>query len=141
MPTDIIINPLDVSKDKGIGIDLPMFAKYGSGMKINYSTMDQAVANAKNLILTNHGERIMLPTFGCNLYKILFDNQTQFLIETTKSTIKSQFEYWLSYIFINRLDVYTNADYNILNISMDISLKNNQFDTRSIELEVRRAAK
>ncbi len=139
MPTDVIINPLDIDKDKGIGIDLPIFGSYGSGMKINYSTLDQAAANAKNLLLTNHGERVMLPTFGCNLYKLLFDNQTEFLIETTKSTIKSQFEYWLAYIFINRLDVYTNADYNILTISMDISLKNNQFDTRSIELEVRRS--
>jgi len=88
MPTDVIINPLDIDKDKGIGIDLPIFGSYGSGMKINYSTLDQAAANAKNLLLTNHGERVMLPTFGCNLYKLLFDNQTEFLIETTKSRIR-----------------------------------------------------
>lgn len=137
MPTDIVLNKLDVVT-KGIGVDLPFFEKQGSGIKVNYSTLDQAVANGKNLLLTNHGERVMLPTFGCNLYRMLFDNQTEFLIENTKATIQDQFNYWLPYIFINKLDVITDPDYNTMYISMTISLKNNQFDTRSIELEVRR---
>jgi len=138
MPTDIGVNYLDTLKDRGIGIDLPLFADYGSGFKINYTTLDQAAANAKNLLLTNHGERVMLPTFGCNLYKSLFENQTTFLVDNVKSTITSQFDYWLPYIFINNLEVTTDPDYNRLFISITISLKNNQYDTRSIQLEVRR---
>jgi phage baseplate assembly protein W len=138
MLTDNTINYLDITRDKGIGLDLPIFSDYGSGMQINYTTLDQAAANAKNLLLTNHGERVMLPTFGCNLYKSLHENLTEFLVENTKAMIQSQFKYWLSYIFINRLDVYADSDYNKLYISIEISLKNNQFDTRSIELEVRR---
>jgi phage baseplate assembly protein W len=139
MPTDNRLNALDVRKDRGIGIDLPIFSDYGSGIRINYTTLDQAAANAKNLLLTNHGERIMLPTFGCNLYKILFDNQTEDLVDNVIATIRDQFNYWLSYIFINSLVVETDPDYNTLYINIKISLKNNQFDTRSIELEVRRA--
>lgn len=138
MPTDDRLNGLDVAINKGIGVDLPFFEKLGSGIKVNYSTLDQAVANSKNLLLTNHGERLMLPTFGCNLYRILFDNQTEFLVENTKATIQDQFNYWLPYIFINKLDVITDPDYVTMYISMVISLRNNQFDTRSIELEVRR---
>lgn len=138
MPTDDRLSSFDVAVNKGIGVDLPFFEKFGSGIKVNYSTLDQAVANGKNLLLTNHGERIMLPTFGCNLYRLLFDNQTEFLVENTKATIQDQFNYWLPYIFINKLDVITDPDYVTMYISMVISLKNNQFDTRSIELEVRR---
>lgn len=138
MPTDIQFNALDVSKDRGIGIDLPLFADYGSAFQINYTTLDQAAANAKNLLLTNHGERILLPTFGCNLYKSLFENQTAFLVDNVKATITAQFDYWLPYIFINSLEVDTDPDYYKLFVSMTISLKNNQYDTRSIELEVRR---
>ena len=138
MPTDVRLNTLDVNPSRGIGLDLPFFESVGSGLKINYSTLDQAVANGKNLLLTNHGERVMLPTFGCNLYRMLFDNQTDFLVENTKAVIQDQFNYWLPYIFINKLDVITDPDYNTMYISMVISLKNNQFDTRSIELEVRR---
>lgn len=138
MPTDDRLNSLDIATNKGIGVDLPFFEKLGSGMKINYSTLDQALANSKNLLLTNHGERVMLPTFGCNLYRLLFDNQTEFLVENTKAIIQDQFNYWLPYIFINKLEVVTDPDYVTMYISMVISLKNNQFDTRSIELEVRR---
>lgn len=138
MPTDNRLNIFDVTKDKGIGIDLPIFNDAGSGIKVNFNTLDQAAANAKNLLLTNHVERVMQPTFGCNLYASLFENQTEFLAERVKSTIEAQFEYWLSYIFINSLDVILSEDYNTMYVNIKISLKNNQFDTRSIELEVRR---
>ncbi len=140
MPTDTRINPLDLAKDKAIGIDLPIFGDYGSTIKLNYTTLDQAAANAKNLLLTNHGERVMLPTFGCNLYKSLFENQTTLLVDNVKTTIEDQFEYWLSYIFINSLEVTTDPDYYKLFVSMTISLRNNQFDTRSIQLEITRTA-
>lgn len=138
MPTDIRLSGLDVSVDKGIGVDLPIFATQGSGIALNYTTIDQASANAKNLLLTNQGERVMLPTFGCNLYRSLFENQTDFLVDNLKTTINEQFNYWLSYIFINELQITTDPDYNTLYLSMTISLKNNKFDTRSIELEIRR---
>lgn len=138
MPTDSRVNALDKRKDRGIGVDLPIFGDKGSGIQLNYTTLDQASANARNLLLTNQGERLMLPTFGCNLYKSLFDNQTDFLVENVKTTITSQFEYWLPYIFINSLDVQTDPDYYTLYVNIKISLKNNTFDTRSIELEVRR---
>jgi len=139
MPTDIRLNALDLAKDRAIGIDLPIFGDYGSAIKLNYTTLDQAAANAKNLLLTNHGERVMLPLFGCNLYKSLFENKTEILVDTVKTTIEDQFEYWLPYIFINELEVITDQDYNKLFVSITISLKNNQFDTRSIQLEITRA--
>lgn len=138
MPTDVLLSGLDVAKDKGIGIDLPIFSDYGSVIKLNYTTLDQAVANAKNLLLTNHGERVMLPNFGCNLHKTLFDNQVEELVDITKSTIIEQFEYWLPYIFINSLDVASDSDYYTLYINLKISLKNNTIDTRSVELEIKR---
>lgn len=138
MPTDILINSLNRTKDKGIGIDLPIFDGRGSAIKVNYTTLDQAAANAKNLLLTNHNERVMLPTFGCNLYNIMFDNQSDELIEVIKSTISEQFAYWLSYIYINELDIQLDPDYYTLYIKMKISLQNNKFDTKSIDLQITR---
>lgn len=140
MPTDILINQFNRTRDKGIGLDLPIFGSVGSGMKLNYTTLDQAAANAKNLLLTNHNERVMLPTFGCNLYKTLFENQTDQLISDVRSSISEQFAYWLSYININELVVQTDPDYNTLYINMKISLQNNKFDTKSIDLQITRLA-
>ena len=136
MAIEIKINPIDFEPDVAVGIDLPMMAGAGATFKLNYTTLDQAVANAKNLLLTNWGERIMQPKFGCNIRNILFENLTEELTLTVTTRIKQNFDYWLPYIFINKLDVIPNEDQNRLYIGLTISLEGNTFDTRSIQVEI-----
>lgn len=131
---------LDSLVDVAIGLDLPTNSAYGSLFKLNYLTIDQAVANAKNLLYTNHGERPMLPTFGCNLRRILFENATDDLFVELEDTIRDNFQIWLPYIFINELVIDTpDLSPNRVNVSMTISLAGNQFDTRSIQLQLEAA--
>ena len=128
---------LDSELNVAIGIDLPTNSKQGALFQLNYLTIDQMVANAKNLLLTNHGERPMLPTFGCNLRNVLFENATDDLVILIEDTIRENFEIWLPYIFINELIVDApDLSPNRINIKMSISLVGNQFDTRSIQLEL-----
>jgi phage baseplate assembly protein W len=136
MAIEIKIHPLDFEPDVAIGIDLPMMAGTGAAFKLNYTTLDQAVANAKNLLLTNRGERIMQPDFGCDLRNTLFENLTEDLITKLEDRIKSNFDYWLPYIFINELSIVPSEDQNRIYVSLTISLEGNKFDTRSIQLEV-----
>jgi phage baseplate assembly protein W len=108
--------------------------------KLNYLTIDQAVANAKNLLFTNHGERPMLPTFGCNLRRVLFENATEELTSELEDSIRDNFQVWLPYIFINELVVDApDLSPNRVDVSLTISLVGNQFDTRSIELQLETA--
>lgn len=128
---------LDSELNVAIGIDLPTSSNQGSLFQLNYLTIDQMVANAKNLLLTNYGERPMLPNFGCNLRAVLFENATVDLIEDIEDTIRENFQIWLPYIFINELIVNApELSPNRINISMSISLVGNKFDTRSIQLEL-----
>ena len=128
---------LDTEPDVAIGLDLPTNSNQGSLFKMNYLTIDQAAANAKNLLYTNHGERPMHPRFGCNLRRQLFENITEDLIDTIGTTIQENFQIWLPYIFINELLVEESELYsNRINIRLTISLQGNQIDTRSITLEV-----
>ena len=136
MAIEIKLHPLDFEPDIAIGIDLPMMAGTGAAFKLNYTTLDQAVANAKNLLLTNRGERIMQPDFGCDLRNTLFENITEDLITKLEDRIKSSFDYWLPYIFINKLVVTPYPDQNKITLLIEISLEGNQFDTRSIQLEL-----
>ena len=136
MAIEIQIHPLDFEPDIAIGIDLPMMAGTGAAFKLNYTTLDQAVANAKNLLLTNRGERIMQPDFGCDLRNTLYENITEDLITELEDRIKSNFDYWLPYIFINELSIVPSEDQNRIYVSLTISLEGNQFDTRSIQLEM-----
>ncbi len=136
MAVEIRIHPLDFEPDVAIGIDLPMMAGTGAAFKLNYTTLDQAVANAKNLLLTNRGERIMQPDFGCDLRNTLFENITEDIITKLEDRIKSNFDYWLPYIFINELSIVPSEDQNRIYVSLTISLEGNEFDTRSIQLEM-----
>lgn len=140
MAYEIKINPLDLQPNVAIGIDMPMNKANGAGFTQTYTTLDQAVANAKNLVLTNHGERIMLPTFGTNLREILFENNTDELVDIVDDAIRSSFSTWLPYIFINDLVITQDRDYNRLFIKLVISLEGNKFDTRPILLEINTVA-
>jgi phage baseplate assembly protein W len=135
MAVEIKIHPLDFEPDVAIGIDLPMI-KTGAAFKLNYTTLDQAVANARNLLLTNKGERIMQPDFGCDLSNTLFENITNSLVVGLEDNIRSSFEYWLPYIFINELTVVPSEDQNRIYVTLKISLEGNRFDTRSIQVEI-----
>lgn len=132
----IQVNPVDLEKNVALGLDLPLTGEYGAVFKQNYITMDQAVANAKNLLLTEPGERIMLPTFGCGLKKTIFENLTQETVTILESRIKSSFQTFLPYIFIQKLVLTPDEDKNTLYVQLDISLSEMGFDTRSILLEV-----
>ena len=136
MAVEIKINPIDFEPNVALGIDLPMIAGAGAAFKLNYMSIDQAVANAKNLILTDRGERVTLPEFGCNLKSILFDPIDESINENLEKIIKESFDYWLPYIFINNVDVTNNPDTNRINILLTISLQDNKLDTRSILVAV-----
>jgi phage baseplate assembly protein W len=136
MAIEVRINPIDFEPNTAIGIDLPMNASSGTSFRLNYLSIDQAVANAKNLLLTNRGERIMQPEFGCDLRKSLFQNITEELTLDIENRIRTSFEYWLPYIFINKLTVNDDIDANRVNVTLSISLVGNEVDTRSIQLEI-----
>jgi phage baseplate assembly protein W len=137
MATEIRLHPIDFETDVAVGIDLPMMSPTGASFKLNYTTLDQAVANAKNLLFTNKGERIMLPNFGCNLKATLFENITEDLTNEIDDLIRTNFSFWLPYIFINELIVQPHESIpNGLYIQLTMSLDGNRFDTRSIQLDL-----
>jgi phage baseplate assembly protein W len=135
MAVEIRQPALDFENDVAIGIDLPMGSYVGSQFRLNYITINQAVANAKNLLLTNHGERPMRPSWGCNLRGVLFENSTDELVEAIDDTIQTNFEVQLPYINIADLQVArSQTNPNQINISLSINLIGNQFDTRQIDV-------
>ena len=135
MAVEIRQPALDFENDVAIGIDLPMGSYVGSQFRLNYITINQAVANAKNLLLTNHGERPMRPSWGCNLPGVLFENSTDELVEAIDDTIRTNFEVQLPYINIADLQVArSQTNPNQINISLSINLIGNQFDTRQIDV-------
>jgi len=102
MKKERYIHPLDTENNVAIGVGLPLSDSGNSFFSLNYTTKDQARTNLKNLLLTNKGERIMRPEYGCNLKRMLFDTSPD---QKIKEAIENSVYEWLPYINIETLIV------------------------------------
>ena len=103
----INVNPVDLEKNIALGVDLPYSDKVGSVFKQNYFTKDQALANARNLLLTEPGERVMLPNFGCGLRRTLFEQLSKESLEALERRIRGSFQNFLP-LLIQYLFMFLN---------------------------------
>ena len=96
----------DLDPDVKIGIPLPMNHIDGSGFFPGTSTtLSQTSSNIRNLLLTNKGERLGQPEFGCGLLQILFEPMSDSLLEDVKSTIEEAIAQWLPHVLVSNLNV------------------------------------
>ena len=67
-----------------------------------------AGSNLKNLLLTRKGERLGQPTFGSDLWNIIFEQITEDIGDSVEQSVREAVDYWLPYITKN--NVYTKTD-------------------------------
>ncbi len=64
----------EISKKVNVGVKTPLSSITGQSLfDMNTTAGDQLKDNMKNLIMTNHGERLGLAEYGATLYPVLFD--------------------------------------------------------------------
>jgi len=86
--------------EKGTGLDFDHVGEY----------IDLIKQNAKMVMFTVPGERVMDPEFGVGLQRYLFENITEALLDDIRSNITSQFNIYMPYMDITRLEVVDDAD-------------------------------
>ena len=102
---------------------------------LSYTTIEQARTNLKNLVLTNRGERVMPPEFGCDVWASMFENITPSLLSRIKDRIIKQVEIWLSYVNILDIDISrTRHNENRVNISITFALFNDSMNKETITI-------
>jgi len=108
-----------------------------SDFRSSYTTLDQAKSNLQNLVLTNKGERVMHPNFGCDVWKMLFDFKLKDIEVTLKKVIKDQVKLWLPYITINDV-LFDRVDGNEQSLSINViySLLGNKIDMQTMYLTI-----
>ena len=125
------VNVTDLTENdyKILGIGINKNSDKGGIFAVNYTTLTQAKDNLKNLILTRKGERIMNPTFGCDIWKVLFEQMDGGIIENKiESTILDAVSNWLPYLNIDEIIFdYDNNDIdnNRINLEVKFSLVSN----------------
>jgi len=61
-------------KRRFIGLNQPITNSQFGYFNSTLTSDTRIQSNLKHLLLTNKGERIMHPDFGCDIYKTLFEN-------------------------------------------------------------------
>ena len=131
---------VDNNPDIAVGVKLPFRRGNMGYFDQNFTTLEQAKSNIKNLLLTMKGERIMQPTFGTDLYKILFEPMTEMLTDDIKDVITDAILEWLPYINLQEVIVDLspdNVDRNIYRVSLRFSLQfePDRFESVSINFD------
>lgn len=126
------------TQDKSVGVSLPFTLGNNGFFAVTYTTKEQVKSDLKNLILTNRGERLMQPEFGCNLRQAIFEQIGTETYDYIRNEIETAISVWLPYIIVDNVDVAsddTSKDNNRINVRLDYTLAyagNNSRDSLNI---------
>jgi phage baseplate assembly protein W len=109
----------------GFSPTLPLQTDPKDGFSLTQTYQELARQNLRTLVLTNPGERIMLPFFGVGIKKRLFDPKTNYANTNIESDIRSQVAAYLPYIKIKQI---------IFDNSGDGPARDDMFDSLSIKI-------
>jgi hypothetical protein len=136
------VNVVDLAENdyKVLGIGINSTSNSNGIFAVNYTTLTQAKDNLKNLILTRKGERLMQPEFGCDVWRVLFEQMDGNVIETSiETSILDAVSIWLPYLNIDTIVFdYDENDIDNNRIALDIkfSLVSNKNLSESIQITV-----
>lgn len=92
------------NRDKILGIGINKQSDTNGVFAVNYTTLSQAKDNLVNLIMTRKGERTMQPEFGCDIWRLIFEQITPESIEfEIERTVVEAVNIWLPYLSIDQI--------------------------------------
>ena len=108
--TDRLINKSDVTPEiRNIGIKTPIEFSKNSSQQLFHLNNNPAVQikdNLKNLILTEKGERLGMPNYGCSIKSFLFDLTSIPDYESVIiNEINSQIEEYMPYLLVSNIEI------------------------------------
>jgi len=92
-----------------IGLAYPI-TKHPLGFFHSQSGLDQIKSDLLVLLLTNPGERVMLPDFGTPLRKLVFEPNDPMIINQTRQMIAESIRKWEPRVQIQDILVSNNID-------------------------------
>lgn len=124
----------DLSPDIFIGISLPLNHTSEGFFKKTKTTLDQTRYNIRNLLLTIKGERLGNPSFGSDLYRILFEPNDGSIAEKIEEAIRSSMSEYLSYVNIESINVSTSDEFtNAVDVKLKFTL---DVDQRVAQMDI-----
>ncbi len=94
----------------GLSPKLPLHIDKIDGYGLTKNFKEVARQNLKMVVLTNPGERIMLPNFGVGIKTYLFENADTFVFEEIEEKIRQQVRTYLPYITIDDINFFSERN-------------------------------
>lgn len=110
----------------GFSPKLPMALDSADGFALTQNIHEVAKQNLRMLVLTNPGERVMIPDFGVGIRNYLFEPNNANIYSAIKERILQQTTRYLPYIQIEDLRVFpdtASAAYNQNFDSLSVIIK------------------
>lgn len=98
------------TQDKSIGVSDCMTRGNNGYFAVNYSTKEQIKSDLRNLILTNRGERLGVPDFGCDLRRVIFEQDGPDAYAYIQNEIQNSISTWLPFITVNSIDIISDNE-------------------------------
>ncbi len=123
-----------------IGIMTPLRAGTKDGIfAMHASLADQMNDNLRNLLLTNHGERIGLYDFGANLRPLASEFTTQDSFDSQAITrISEAVAKWMPYVslndFLSEVDRTENKNTGVIRITVTYTVPNISNDKKYLQV-------
>ena len=94
----------------GFSPKIPLAIDQKDGFALTKTIGELARQNLKMLVLTNPGERVMIPQFGVGIRNYLFENSDGQIDSEIRQRILQQVDRYLPYIKISGIKVFPNTD-------------------------------
>ena len=94
------------------------------------------------LLRTEKGERLMLPNYGCNLRKYLFQPITQELFNSIRETIETSFRNYIVGARLLKVGVFETGEYdaaggNQLRVVLSVQLTTDDLEIFDVEAKIK----
>ena len=117
-----------------LGVTLPLQKGANGYFETTTDVATQLRSNLTNLLLTKKGQRMMQPTFGCDIHSVIFEPQTDNNVSNVKASIESAIRDWMPFIAVDSVKITRDTDHNRMLVRMVFHLITNQAITDSIIL-------
>ena len=104
--------------EKFLGAPYPI-TRHPRGYFRRQGGIEQIKSDLLILLLTNPGERVMLPEYGTGLRDLLFDPNDNVLQQRARELIVNAINTWEPRIAVDQVDVLTSVDDSSLNVFDD----------------------
>tara|TARA_R110000744_G_scaffold78571_3_gene154795 strand:- start:57 stop:515 length:459 start_codon:yes stop_codon:yes gene_type:complete len=113
----------DLDEDTYIGIELPLDLSSQGVFRRSKTALQQSKSNIRNLLLTQKGERLGNPTFGCNLRSVLFEQENTDIEGKVEEEIRGAMAEFLPFIDVTKIETaFSPTNKNLLRVNIRFGL-------------------